>query len=341
MLDTDLPLQRTVMSALSRLDSREAIPGMLKVLSSQSSWGPEDSRDAVVAAFDEMKAIEATPELIKLLTHEQPVVRADSARVLARLRVREAIPKITSLLKDKDDDVRWIIVKSLASLRAKDAAPEVRLRLKDDAGMVRAVAAEALIDLEVPDAAADVRPLLQDNDPGARRAAAEVVGHYGDKESIPALIRLLKDQPDYVTTAAASSLCVLGSDEGIPILLRDAAQRRTGLFALNALRQPGLWQKLKLQCAHGHLIGSRKELTALMEKDTAIPKKYAGILRSDMAWKVGPILLAGNGEQRPCLAAIRYASMTSNEEAILEVDSLKIRSGAEALQFWKDWAASR
>jgi HEAT repeat protein len=79
--------------------------------------------------------------LVTGLSDEDPLVRAEAALTLGKLRATKAQPALVKLRQDPDEHVRGAVIYALGLLKDKD---NVRRALQDEAPFVRAIAAEAL-----------------------------------------------------------------------------------------------------------------------------------------------------------------------------------------------------
>ena len=113
-------------------------------------------------------------------------MRTFAARYLADIRARDAIPEVMRLLTAADPGTRSAAIKALTKLGAIEALPELMAMATDDAsGVVRSHAVGAIRRLGDP---ADVVPVLlqalRDADGGVSVCAAEELGWVGDQSAI-------------------------------------------------------------------------------------------------------------------------------------------------------------
>ena len=103
--DEDDEVREYVAYVLIRLQSKEAIPGLIALLKDEDS----DIRKHVAKALVKLQSKEAIPGLIALLKDEYPYVRESAVYALGELQAKEAIPELIALLKDENDAVIYTL----------------------------------------------------------------------------------------------------------------------------------------------------------------------------------------------------------------------------------------
>lgn len=177
------------------------------------------------------------PELVKLLSDDDVVLRWKGAE-LARLKaLAEAIPALRTLLADKEPAVRGSAIRALGELGDRASAPGLR-RLLDDAA-VAGIAAEALARLGVADAVPQIVEVLDRGDAAARSGALRALTRLGCRAVIPKAVVLLHDQDSTVRFDAAQALSVLDAREAVAEIIRrlreESPHRSLLIRALGAL----------------------------------------------------------------------------------------------------------
>jgi HEAT repeat protein len=131
--------------------------------------------------------------LIRALS--DPEHRRAAARFLADLGAIEAIPEIERLLDASDAGVRRTASRTLGQLRAVAALPKLREVAADDVDPVtRSWAIAALGAIGGEHAVGDIAVFLNDPDWFVRRAAAFSLGVLGAAEGLPILARARKKE---------------------------------------------------------------------------------------------------------------------------------------------------
>jgi HEAT repeat protein len=271
--------------ALARLSAREAIPALRKMLPerSGSSW----SRDSVLQALAALGACEIVPELRELLRN--PGAESGAALALSALDAREAIPDLLARLKENASPNLEMIFTALHRMRPAEGIADLRALLKHRSSRIQGYAARLLAEVRAAEAVPDLLELLQDRDPEVRCWGAVALGAAGGAAQVPRLSKLLKDadpqvrrcvlgaldrldaQPEMpeilaclqdphrkVRVAAAEWLCHRGRREGAAIVFEQAPV----FHALNALRNPEAWDRLKRLQRPVQMEGSPKQIVS-------------------------------------------------------------------------------
>jgi HEAT repeat protein len=184
-----------------------------------------------------LPAAQATA-LAEELDHYDPIVRAATARVLARLRAAEAAERLLAGMADSNAVVRQFSMEALGILRENRAVAPMLDLLSRGKGDVPAQALLALARMGHAPSRDEFRKRLTDRNPDMRRAAAEGLGRVGDSESLEALRSLQEtDRAQEVKLAAAFAVDRLGDAQthvlAAHMILRDyGAQARDYLLEI-------------------------------------------------------------------------------------------------------------
>jgi len=192
------------------------------------------------------------------LDHYDPLMRASTARVIGRHRVREGVPKLLAGLNDSSALVRRYAIESLGLLREERAVlPLHDIALKGRGDLVfdafRAIAQYGSVD--------DLmlfRQRLFDRDALLRRASAEALGRAKDQDSIQSIRKLAStDSSASVKLAAAFALHLLGEPQthiiAATLVVRDQTdQARDYLFEIGSPALPGVLEALKVATDSRH-----------------------------------------------------------------------------------------
>jgi HEAT repeat protein len=177
--------------------------------------------DAVLK-LEELRAREAVPVLLPLVSSFDPGVRANVAYALGTLGSCETVASaLISLLEDPEDMVRVDAIQSLEALRCAECVPHLIRRLASDPdGLVRLQAAETLGTLGDRAALPALTSALRDPDEGVRSYAAQSLGQLGERGVMPELRALLAVEQDSMVRASVyQALYQLGDEQALASLL--------------------------------------------------------------------------------------------------------------------------
>lgn len=206
-----------------------------------------------------------------------------------------AIPGLTEALRDRDPAVRRRSAQALRLLGpvARSAVPLIIDRLKDESPVVRREAVLALGEIQRDKAIPILRETL-----------------HGDKDA---------------ARAAAAALAALGERDGL-------AELASGHSALNALRQPAIWDHLSRTMLDKDVEGSGTELLVELAEHAVmcaeIPQECANLPALTLFRRIH----AGS-RHRSALEVLRSLDV----EFVLESDRIRILDADEARAFWTEW----
>jgi HEAT repeat protein len=172
------------------------------------------------------------------LDHYDPIIRAATARVLARLRAADAADQLLAGLADSNAIVRQFCLEALGVIREERAIAPILELIATGRGDVPSQALLALARIAPASSRAELRRRLSDRDPAMRRAAAEGLGRLNDRDSLASLKGLLTaDRAPEVRLAAAFAVDRLGEPQthviAADLILQDeAAQARDYLLEI-------------------------------------------------------------------------------------------------------------
>jgi hypothetical protein len=213
-------------------------------------------RAKAIVALGHIGALDAAPQIRRLLDDDDPDVRDAAAGALGRLRATcaadalahaaaagaiprttaaiafheigpSALPALGRLADDEDAAVRAIAIEliGLVGSAGDDAVPQ--RRLYDDVPAVRRAAVTALGRVAGREAAARVRETLLDPAPEVRAAAAHALGRIGGRAVVDDLVHLASHDAFEVAHAAAQALVRI--DPARVTAARDATGRSPAL----------------------------------------------------------------------------------------------------------------
>ena len=184
--------------------------------------GSAEEQCRAIVDLEEMRALEAVPVLLGLVSSRDEGVRANVAVALGKLGSCESVtPALLSLLEDPEALVRVNAVQSLGDLRCTECAPRLRQVLTSDPEpLVRLQAAETLGTLKDRAALPSMMSALRDPDEGVRAQAAEALGQLGEHVAIPELSTLLATERSPLGRASLlGALYQLGDETALALLL--------------------------------------------------------------------------------------------------------------------------
>jgi HEAT repeat protein len=171
--------------------------------------------------------------LIAGLDSYDPVVRAASARVIARLRVREAEDALIQAIGDSNQAVRQFAMYALGEIKSAKAIPALTHQVENYRSNTQATwALLALAKIADPSTADLFRQYLAAKDPGFRAASAEGLARTGAVDFVPQLEqRLQSERGPAVQLAYFFALQKLGRNSLEPLVTAlgddDAAAQAT------------------------------------------------------------------------------------------------------------------
>jgi HEAT repeat protein len=287
-------------------------------------------RSAAVRALEELRAIDSSTEVVRLLKDPDEEVRLHATFAVKGLRIHSAVGPLRSMLKDNKEEnslIRGAALHALARIAGSEAQAELRSHLTDASPYVAALAAahlgefrsrEALADLclaaatgseDVRVAALDalflirdpaclptILSLLKDPEPEVRKTAIQAMAHFGKKDDASRIEPFLADANPGVRASAALTLASLGHRESTPAivkLLKDA-EDDVRYSAINALGK----------------LGDRTSIPSIMEclgdEGIVVPNTVAEVLAKLDAKDQIPKLVAALNDPEP---RVRIGSM--------------------------------
>jgi HEAT repeat protein len=155
-----------------------------------------------------------TRRLIAALDHYDPIVRAASARVIARLQVKEAEDALIMATADSNQAVRQFAMYALGEIKSEKAITALKHQIETYRSNTQATWALLALAKIAHESSADLfRQFLAAKDPGFRAASAEGLGRVGADDFVPQLEeRLQGERGPSVQLAYFFALQKLGRD---------------------------------------------------------------------------------------------------------------------------------
>lgn len=313
-----------ILEALSRIGERKAIPYATEWLGS----GSDDALGYPARVLAELKAVEAIPDLLKLLKDGWSKRRAAGLLGLSKVGDVESVPSMAALLSDPERGVRIAALRALAEIDARKEIPRIETLLKDENKWVRQAAVDSLRTLRAKGSTNALIRSLADPEAEVSLNAAYALGRIGATEAIPELAKLIGHPDAGMRLSAAGALTRLGSREGIPLILKaDSAKGYPDLCAMNALRRPELWKRLQGMRLTRDLEGTNREVWDQLSREAGLSievKKSLGFSR-----------VSCDRGRKTLLEAIE--EMGGSVSILLEPDRILIKGGDPS--YWRDWWA--
>ncbi|MBC7816629.1 MAG: HEAT repeat domain-containing protein, partial [Planctomycetaceae bacterium] len=197
--DADLGLRRNSRDALIALgiDRKLTIPSLITELKDKDV----DRIDKTLTTLGDIgpDAQDALPEVMRLISHESPVIRGYAAIAVGKIDTNGiTVPILIDLLKDRvaQESVARAAANALGRI-GSPAISQLRTALRDTDVNVRHYSLEALgaIKVKAKVAIPDIIPLLHDTDSRVSESAATALGAIGDDD--PTAVAALIDTINY------------------------------------------------------------------------------------------------------------------------------------------------
>jgi HEAT repeat protein len=199
-------VRKALLTALGRLQCREALPAVLKEVETGSP-------DVAAVAASALARIAAAPPL-------EPAHRQRAAEVLiARYRRAE---------RGSDDAVlREALLTPMGVVGDERFVPVLTDALGDDAATVRLAAVGSLAKLGAPEAVTALEPLLNDPDRGVRQSVIAALGLLGGRDYLPVVLNRtrLEVEPDAAVRQQAWDIAMALLADADVETLESAARR--------------------------------------------------------------------------------------------------------------------
>jgi HEAT repeat protein len=259
-----------------------------------------------------------------------------TAGALISLGSPEAIPVIRRLMKERDEGPRWPVTQAFIALADASLSPELLALTRHEHYLVRLRTIEKLVRLGRIAVVQDILPLLKDPVSDVRRAAILALERLKDPGALESVLPLLTDPDRWVRIQAASALCSHGDRRGLDLLLDEGYE----LNALNAIREPRVWARLRECRLAGPLDGDARSLLKKLSAQVGLTIEIPDLL---------PLLFESSLSQVRQLKpdqcpTVRYALeelMNGLERGcyVVEADRIRVLSPRNARLFWQEWTA--
>jgi HEAT repeat protein len=203
-----------------------------------------ETRAQIVGILGDMRALDAIPTLIVLLSDENDALRKAARDSLERITLRsfatveewsawwersgkmsreEMIEDLVALQAERLRNRETLIEKLYLALLSdrkdrNDPAPLLAALAESESAKVKLYAIKELAPLRSKPVVAALVKALEDQDAGVRQVAADTLAAQGDPAAAPDLLKALKDSSAPVRAAAAKSLGALKVREACPAL---------------------------------------------------------------------------------------------------------------------------
>lgn len=207
-----------IVEALGKLGSLKASDVLLEALKSNEFF----IRAYAVGALGRLNDKEAIPFLLKMVVSDKNyLVRISTTKALVELGQLDAEKSLLNFLNDTDPAVRANAVEQLGGTTEKCLSRLVKVLSEDKSFFVRIKAIEQLGINKFEPAATYIRQALEDENGEVRQAACFAIGQFGDRRDIPLLIERLGDKGIFVRPTAKEALSKLGESSLIKLFWQD------------------------------------------------------------------------------------------------------------------------
>ena len=171
-----------------------------------------NNEEIVGLAIDGFKELECEcgAMLLDSLGNSSPLIRANAARALGRLKTRTAVPALIGLLQDSGPEVRARASEALGSIGDRTSIEPLVQMIKDHAAKVQEAAGAALVKFGKTSTLPFLNTLALERDKFALKAFLLLLGKIGDPKAVPALIAHLRSSYHIVRQAALNALIRYG-----------------------------------------------------------------------------------------------------------------------------------
>lgn len=202
-------VRHNVLQGLSMLDPETAISELIPLIKNRRLY------PAIAGFLGKIGTKEAFEGLIKVLEHEDAVVRKYAIDEIGKFDQEMAISQLASVLKnDKDHSVREKAINTIGKFTSTKVFPILVETLNDQHYSVCLPAAVLLIEVEPEKSMSIIRQALENRDPAIRHSAVLALDKLGSRSS-DALHKMLEDEDIFIRREAALELVSQGINSGI------------------------------------------------------------------------------------------------------------------------------
>ncbi len=352
----DEDLRWAVALALGKLALPDTVRSVIPLLGSAGT----NTRWGAVKTLGELGDPGTIPAITALLDDREESVRIAAAEALGKVGNGESARKLLAILRqeDRDEPERLAILKALVELRDMGAASGLESLLRSQSSWVRRDSISSLGRLGATKATGKLAAFLgrkADYDRlDEQLPAILALGRMGAKDTIPLLESLMAaSEEGVVLWMAASSLCRMGVRKSAAPLLRAAEDALHGLRSgpiddedaefcplnpLNALRQPGIWEKLGKSPIPETCRGTIRELLTRVAGRVGLGLEVpeSRYWKEDMWMRKSGVIRSRAGEVS-VLQALEELLPGEPFSFILEADRIRVLPTRDAIDIWKAW----
>jgi HEAT repeat protein len=176
----------------------EAIPTLIRSVPSVTS---QRTQHQLMEVLDRL--VLAHPDSVQeLLTSEDSVLVAESARIVGRLSLKSAEPSLLALFERQEGQTRQAALEALIQIGSDECASLLKTALEDESRDIRMTAVKALATLDPDDAAETLLGVVTGTSIREREASEQMnlfkaYAEAASDEAIPVLARLLNKRSWY------------------------------------------------------------------------------------------------------------------------------------------------
>jgi hypothetical protein len=187
----------------------------------------------------------------------------------------------------------------------------------------------------------EITALLADERSGVRAAAARALGFLGAKDAVGRLAGLQVSAGD--RAAVADALCRLGSRDGVADLVHAADGSEWTCLAINAVRRPVEWERLRSTKLSKNLEGNRRRLFERAAKEAGLALEVEESIEIDhLGWGTARPWVLADG-RRTVLETVEWLlrGAGGDWDMILDEGVMRIVSIDRSLRFFRGWAEKK
>ncbi len=212
--DAPMPVRAGAFAALARIRKEQAVPLIIKTLSSNEAM----LRQAAVGAVISVPGNASTRAFAKELQECAPETKVVLLRALASRGDAEGLTEmVNQLAADANEAIRGTALRALARLGDASSVPVLAAALKQ--GETSSAASQAMIELRGPGVAEALIRQAETGEAIIRPALLGVLAERRQGEALPVIRKALGDEDSRVREAALKSVVVLGTQEDLASLL--------------------------------------------------------------------------------------------------------------------------
>jgi HEAT repeat protein len=234
--DAPMPVRAGALAALAQIQKEQAVPLIVKTLSSSEAM----LRQAAVGAVISIPGKASTRAFAKALQDCAPETKVVLLRALASRGDAEGLTEmVNGFAADGNEAIRGTALKALARLGDASSVPVLAAALKEN--HTAAAASQAMIELAGAGVAEALVRQAETGEAAIRPALLNVLAERRQAGALPVIRKALNDDDAQIRRAALKSVAVLGTQEdlaalaGLVLTRKEAGERDQVAQAMSEL----------------------------------------------------------------------------------------------------------